>query len=58
MQRGRAMREIRALEAALRGWPDELLTVGLLAVAGVLIVVALTGSPLVKAGTLAWAVFP
>lgn len=48
----------RQLESKLQGTPDSLLTVGLLVVAGVLIVTALTAPATLKAAALAWAVFP
>lgn len=46
------------LDQALAGAPDETLTVGLLAVAGVCVLIALLGDPLEKAAALAWTVFP
>ena len=52
------MRELRALEAALHGWPDEVLTVALLITAGVLVLIALRGPTLLKAAALGWAVLP
>ena len=48
----------RQLESKLQGTPDTLLTVGMLVVAGVLIVTALTAPATLKAAALAWAVFP
>lgn len=48
----------RQIESRLQGTPDSLLTVGLLVVAGVLIVTALTAPATLKAAMLAWAVFP
>lgn len=45
-------------DKALAGAPDELLTWGLLGVAGVCLLVALLGNPLEKAGVFAWAVLP
>jgi hypothetical protein len=46
------------LEASLKGWPDTALTAGLLVTAAVLVLVALFGPSLLKAATLAWALFP
>ena len=48
----------RKLEAGLAGWPDTLLTVGLLAVSCAGIAVALFGPRSVKALMLAWFLFP
>lgn len=52
------MRLLRDLEARLRGWPDELLTVGLLTVALFLVIFALTAPATAKAAALAWVLFP
>ena len=52
------MKRLQALEAALHGWPDELLTAGLLLTAGVLLLIALRGPVTLKAAALAWALFP
>ena len=49
---------ITRIDRALRGAPDDLLTVGLLGVAAVCIVVALAGDSLAKAAVLAWAALP
>lgn len=49
---------IRRLQAALEGWPTEVLTALLIFVAGFLIYMALFGPPLAKAVTLAWVVAP
>jgi hypothetical protein len=46
------------LEAALQGWPDQLLTAGLIVTATVLIMVGLFGPVLLKAAVLTWALFP
>ena len=46
------------LNDQLEGAPDDLVTVGLFVVAGVLIWVALVARPATKAGFLAWAVAP
>jgi hypothetical protein len=43
---------------SFEGAPDAILTIGLLAGAGVLILVALFAHPLVKAAALAWVVLP
>lgn len=43
---------------AFEGAPDTILTIGLLAVAAALILVALFGHPLLKAAALSWAVLP
>jgi hypothetical protein len=45
-------------EASLRGWPDDLLTVGLIVTATGLILVGLFGPTLLKAAVLAWVLFP
>ena len=52
------MNELRRLEAALHGWPDQALTLGLLIAAGVLVLIALRGPVTLKAAALGWAVFP
>ena len=52
------MRELRRLEAALRGWPDEALTTGLFIAAGVLVLIALRGPVALKAVALAYCIFP
>lgn len=52
------MRELRALEAALKGWPDQALTMGLLIAAGVLVLIALRGPVTLKAVALAYCIFP
>lgn len=49
---------IAGLDRQLRGAPDEALTLGLLAVAGVCVAVALFTSPVIKATVFAWAVLP
>lgn len=49
---------IARLEAWLQGWPEGLLTVGLLAVAALAVWVALTGSAVAKAAALAWSLLP
>lgn len=48
----------RGIEARLRGWPDEALTVALLGVAGALALVALLAPAWLKAVALAWALLP
>lgn len=52
------MRPFRQLEARLQGGPDALLTVGLLIVAGLLTLAALSAPATLKATLLAWAIFP
>jgi hypothetical protein len=52
------MSELRRLEAALHGAPDELLTMWLLVVAGVLVLIALRGPTLLKVTALAYCIFP
>lgn len=52
------MRELRQIEAALRGWPDELLTTGLILTAGVLLLIAWRGPVTLKAVALAYCIFP
>ena len=44
------MSELRRLETALHGWPDQALTLGLL--------IALRGPVTLKAAALGWTVFP
>lgn len=46
------------LDKALSGAPEELLTVGLLAVATGLILIAILGEPAHKAGALVWTLAP
>lgn len=46
------------IEAWLQGWPEGLLTLALLVLAAMSVWVALTGSALTKAVTVAWAVIP
>ena len=43
---------------SFEGAPDTILTIGLLAAALVLVLVALFGHPLLKAAALAWVVLP
>lgn len=43
---------------ALAGWPDDLLTAGLVITAAVLLLVALFAPPIGKLAVLAWALFP
>ena len=45
-------------EAALKGWPDEVLSVALIATAIVLTLIALFGPSLLKAAALGWVLFP
>lgn len=52
------MRLIQNVEARLAGWPDQAVTVALLAVAGALVALALSGRPVVKVAALAWVVAP
>lgn len=48
-----------ALEAALRGWPDQFLTIGLVGMGVVFILIGLLSpSRVVKAAALAYAIFP
>ena len=54
----RAIAMGRGIEARLRGWPDEALTVALLGVAGALALVALLAPAWLKAVALAWALLP
>lgn len=49
---------LRRFGAWLESWPDDLLTLSLLAAAGLLIYIALTEKPLGKAVVLAWIVLP
>jgi hypothetical protein len=49
---------VRQIDEYLSGWPDVLLTVGLLLAAAVAIWVALMGNPAGKAFTLAWMLVP
>jgi uncharacterized membrane protein YdfJ with MMPL/SSD domain len=48
----------KKIEAKLEGQPENILRMGLLVVAAVLIMVALFGSPITKAIVLAWVVLP
>lgn len=49
---------LAGIDRELRGAPDELLTLGLLGVAGVCLAVALFAGPLAKAAVFTWAVLP
>lgn len=49
---------IAKLEAWLQGWPESVLTVGLLIAAAWLVWIALTGSAVAKAASLAWTLAP
>jgi uncharacterized membrane protein YdfJ with MMPL/SSD domain len=48
----------KKLEAKLEGQPENILRMGLLAVAAILVLIALFGSPIAKAVVLAWVVLP
>ena len=50
--------KLAQIENSLHGWPDEALTLGLLLVALVLVLAALTAPTMAKAAILAWAVLP
>ena len=49
---------IERVEAWLRGWPESVLTAGLVLAALWLLYVAVAGSPLAKAAALAWSLAP
>lgn len=49
---------IERLEAWLQGWPEGLLTLGLILATAWLVYIALTGSAVAKAASLAWTLAP
>lgn len=49
---------IKQLDAALEGWPDYLLTLGLIAGSIIVLIVAVKGDSTLKAAVLAWIVAP
>lgn len=52
------MHWITDIDRRLRGWPNEALTIALLLMAGLLVVVALRGSPSLKAFFVAYSYLP
>lgn len=53
-----SLHPLNRLERWLQGWPESSLTVLLLLLAAVIVWVALTGRPLIKAAVAAWVLFP
>ena len=51
-------RVFASIDGWLHGWPDMALTIALLALAGLLVLIALRGSPALKAIVVGWVVFP
>ncbi len=51
-------RILQAVELALRGWPNEALTVAILAVAALAMLLAFVAPPAVKAAVLAYIILP
>jgi hypothetical protein len=49
---------IKQLDAKLEGAPETVLTVGLILAAIVALIVAITGTPTLKATVLGWILFP
>lgn len=52
------MSVLRRVDAALEGAPDQVLTWGLVGIAGLALVVAIWGRPAFKAAVLAWLAAP
>lgn len=51
-------RIMQAVELALRGWPDQALTISIIAVSALAVVLALVAPPAVKAAVLAYIILP